>query len=185
MIKVSDWDSIAAPAEKRTLPPDGYICRIKSVEVVNSNDSERMVVDFDIDEGEYKGFFQSEYDNNAYEQKRWKGRMSVFCPMNDGSDRDNRTKRRLKAFVTCVEHSNPGFKWNFDEKSFEGKRVGILFRSEEWEYNGKTGFATRPFIAISADRVKSGDYEVPEAKVLPKASAAAWTVDTSGEELPF
>jgi hypothetical protein len=58
--------------------------------------------------------------------------------------------------------------WNWDENSLAGKLVGILFRNEEWEYENKTGWAVRPFRAISIDSVREEDYRLPKDKPLKK-----------------
>lgn len=48
----------------------------------------------------------------------------------------------------------------------------MIFRDQEWEYNGKTGIAAQPFAVISLDKLKSGDYEIPETKYLKKTAQA-------------
>jgi hypothetical protein len=47
-----------------------------------------------------------------------------------------------------------------------GKTVGILFRNEEWKYNGKTGWTKRPYRAISIDSVREGSFKAPKDKPL-------------------
>ena len=76
------------------------------------------------------------------------------------------TKSSFKGMVTSFEKSNPGYQWNWDEASLSGKLVGILFRNEEWEWDGKSGWAVRPFRAISIDSVRSGDFTIPKDKPL-------------------
>lgn len=92
--------------------------------------------------------------------------LRVWLPVDDGSEKDENAKRALKGAITSFEKSNPGYTWNWDEKSLVGKSVGIMMRNEEWEYNGKRGWAVRPFRAISVDSVINGDYTLPKDKPL-------------------
>ena len=48
----------------------------------------------------------------------------------------------------------------------KGRVLGIVFRNEEWEYDGKTGWTARPFLAISADSVADGTFTIPKDKPL-------------------
>jgi hypothetical protein len=74
--------------------------------------------------------------------------------------------------VTSFEKSNPGYQWNWDEASIVGKTVGILFRNEEWEVENRTGWAVRPFKAISVDSVRSNDFTLPKDKPLKNKTTA-------------
>jgi hypothetical protein len=93
----------------------------------------------------------------------------VYIPKDDGSEKDEWTKRTFKGMTAAFEKSNPGYMWNWDENSLAGKMVGILFRNEEWENDeGKTGWTVRPFRAISVDSVRSEDFRLPKDKPLKK-----------------
>ena len=101
----------------------------------------------------------------------------------------------------ATQKSNPGYKWNWNEQSLVGRTVGILFRNEEWEFKGKTGWTVRPFRAMSVDTVRSGDYTLPNDKPLKKepsygesydgfASASSYSndftpLDDSDAQFPF
>jgi hypothetical protein len=124
-------------------------------------------------EGEFKGFFDNDFKANTNANKKWKGVLRQFIPKDDGSEKDEWTKSSFKGMVTAFEKSNPGYQWNWDEASLSGKVVGILFRNEEWEYENKTGWAVRPFRAISIDSVRSGDFTLPNDKPLKNKTAAA------------
>ena len=53
------------------------------------------------------------------------------------------------------------------------------FRNEEWEYEGKTGWAVRPFRAISVDAVEDGAFTIPKDKFLKnKPAPTAGNYDT-------
>ena len=97
--------------------------------------------------------------------------------------------------MTSVEKSNPGYLFDWNEASLAGKQIGVLYRNEEWEYNGKSGWAVRPFRAISTDSVRDGDYTLPNDKPLSNknsnnitqfpTTATAGFVQVEEDELPF
>lgn len=175
MIKrLGDWDTIREPEERKALPVDAYVCRVTQSSVVSTDYGDQMVLVFDICEGEYAGYYADEFSNNPNTPKKWKGIYRQFLPKNDGSEQDSWAKSRLKGTVTAFEHSNPGFKWAWEEQDLVGKLIGVLMRREEWEWNGKTGWAVRPFRIMSADRVRSGDYTLPKEKPLKSKQQPAY-----------
>ena len=172
----SNWNEVREFSERRELELGAYVCKIKQAGVHTNADGSQpgaqLCIVFDITEGDYTGFYAADFAANTRADKKWKGVLRLFLPRNDGSDKDEWTKSTLKGFCTAVEKSNPGYQWNWDEASLVGKTVGIMFRNEEWDYDGKTGWAVRPFRAISTDSVRSGDYTLPADKPLKNKAAA-------------
>lgn len=165
--KPNNWENVREFTEREKLPLGAYVCRVKGVRIdAYDATSAQLVIQFDIAEGEYADFYTREYAANTMENKKFKGVLRVWLPKDDGSENDEWTKRTFKGMVTAFEKSNPGYVWNWDEKSLVGRMVGVLFRNEEWEYDGKTGWAVRPFRAISVDSVRSGDFTLPKDKEL-------------------
>ena len=196
--KPKNWDSVQEFSDRPKLPLDAYVCRVKQVSFADTNYGPQLLVLFDIEEGEQRGFFSKEFKANTMQDKKWKGVIRQFLPKDDGTDKDELTKSSFKGLTTAFEHSNPGDTWNWEETSLVGKLVGILFRNEEWSYNGKTGWTVRPFRAMSADRVRSGEYILPPDKPLKKAAAPSnsfaaipdngplpWDNDSGDGPLPF
>ena len=109
---------------------------------------------------------------NPGEEKRWKGVLRMWLPKEDGSEQDEWSKRSLKGMATAFEKSNPGYTWNWDERSLAGKYIGIIYRNEEWEYNGKTGWSKRPFRCTSIDKVREGAVKAPKDKPLKNKTTA-------------
>lgn len=164
--KPNNWNEVQEFTDRPKLPLGAYVCKVRRA-VVQSNDfGEQLCILFDIAEGEFAGFFDSDFKSNTRDDKKWKGVLRQFLPRDDGSEKDEWTKSSFKGMVTSFEKSNPGYQWNWDEASLSGKLVGILFRNEEWEWDGKSGWAVRPFRAISIDSVRSGDFTVPKDKPL-------------------
>lgn len=164
--KPTNWENVQEFAERKTLPLDAYVCKIKKAVLQNNTYGDQLCILFDISEGDYARYYSEEYEANTAQEKKWKGVLRLFLPTNDGSDKDEWTKRTLKGFVTAVERSNPGYVWNWNEQSLAGRTVGIMMRNEEWAYNGKTGWNVRPFRAIFADSVRNEEFTLPKDKPL-------------------
>lgn len=177
----NNWNEVREFSDRPKLPLGAYVCRVKQA-VVDTTYGEQLCILFDIVEGEYKDFFMSEFRANTVENKKWKGTLKQWCPKDDGSEKDEWTKSAFKGMVTSFEKSNPGYQWNWDEASLVGKLIGVLFRNEEWEFNGKHGWAVRPFKALSVETVRSGDFKLPNDKPL-KNKAAAFTPNAAYADL--
>ena len=171
--KPNNWNEVQEFSDRPKLPLGAYVCKIKQVAFQSNDYGEQLCLLFDIVEGEFKGFFDADFKASTIANKKWKGVLRQFIPKDDGSEKDEWTKSSFKGMVTSFEKSNPGFQWNWDEHSLVGKVVGILFRNEEWEYENKTGWAVRPFRAISIDSVRSGDFTLPKDKPLKEKTVAA------------
>ena len=189
--KPNNWNEVQEFTDRQKLPLGAYVCKVKQCKVVDTNYGSQLALLFDISEGEYAGYFQKDYDGNTAQDKKWRGLLRVWLPKDDGSENDEMTKRSFKGMTTSFEKSNPGYAWDWNENSLVGKTVGILFRNEEWEYNGKSGWAVRPFRAISADTVRNDEYTLPKDKPLKNKQTAAPANPNNGytevedEELPF
>lgn len=195
-----NWDEVREFSDRLKLPVGAYVCKVRQAVVQATDYGEQLCILFDIADGEYAGFYQEDFDANQRKDKKWKGVLRQFIPKDDGSEKDEWTKRSFKGMVTAFENSNRGFAWDWNEKSLAGKEVGIIFRNEEWEYDGKTGWTARPFRATSVDNVADGSYTIPKDKPLknrltdnynavPAAQSAQQTgtfetLDDDGE-LPF
>jgi hypothetical protein len=192
----NNWNEVQEFTDRPKLPLGAYVCKVKKAVVQNNSYGDQLCILFDIAEGEHKGFYDEEFKLNTQKDKKYKGVLRVWIPKDDGSEKDELTKRAFKGVVTSFEKSNPGYQWNWDENSLADKMIGVLFRDEEWEYNGKRGWAVRPFRARSVDTVRNGEYTIPEEKPLKnkEGSSADFTSYGSNQlfaelkddgELPF
>lgn len=189
--KPNNWNEVQEFSDRQKLPLGAYVCKVKQVRIQDNSFGSQLCLLFDISEGEYAGFFQKDYAGNTAQDKKWRGVLRVWIPADDGSEKDEITKRGFKGMVTSFEKSNPGYVWDWNENSLVGKQVGILFRNEEWDYNGKHGWAVRPFRAISVDSVRDESYTLPKDKPLSASTNVAPTnpnngyVEVDDDELPF
>ena len=189
--KPKNWNEVQEYTDRQKLPLDAYVCKVKQCKVIDNNYGEQLAILFDITEGEYANYFQKDFNGNTAQDKKWRGILRMWLPKDDGSDNDEMTKRTFKGMTTAFERSNPGYQWDWNENSLVGKTVGILFRNEEYDYQGKQGWAVRPFRAISADTVRDGEYTLPKDKPLKNKPASAPAANNGyvevdlDDELPF
>ena len=185
------YEKVRALSEREQLPPDGYVCRIMGAREVTYQGREgafsRLEISLDIAEGEHTGYYADDYKAQSGEDRRWRGVLRLYVPSDDGSERDEFSKRRFKGAMEAVEDSNPGYRWDWNEAGLKGKVVGCLFRREEWEWDGRTGWSTRPFKFLDAALVRERRFRVPEDRPLPGAASSLSVSDLkeSDEELPF
>lgn len=197
MQKWSGYEETQAYSDNERLPVGGYVLKVQNVrldEGKNGN-SDVLVIAFDIAEGEQAGFYKRNFDAQTQEDKKWKGTYRLYCPRDDGSEKDVWTKRRFKTVIEAFENSNQGYHWNWDEKTLKGKLIGGLFNNKEYDFNGRHGFFTNCHSLIDAQRIRDGKFRIPDDTLLNHAGGGAGqTPDADGfmnipdgidEELPF
>ena len=179
------------------LPVGAYVCEIKNVKIEGVDPDQQMVLRLEIVEGDYTNYYTNRYNfdvqRNASQQHygtKYKGdfRLNIPNPANTKREHPEWDVSAFNNMVFCVESSNEGYKWNWDEKTLKGKKVGINVRAGT--YNGN------PYTTIGklepVDDVRKGICKPmrPKADSNPPAAAAA-PADPSGftpidtDELPF
>ena len=179
------------------LPVGAYVCEIKNVKIEGVDPDQQMVLRLEIVEGDYTNYYTNRYNfdvqRNASQQHygtKYKGdfRLNIPNPANTKREHPEWDVSAFNNMVFCVESSNEGYKWNWDEKTLKGKKVGINVRAGT--YNGN------PYTTIGklepVDDVRKGLCKAmrPKADSNPPAVAAA-PADPSGftpidtEDLPF
>lgn len=161
------------------LPAGGYICRIESAEDVANKEYLSLI--FDIAEGPKKGFYSDEWGKAhpyahrfimSYKEKA----LGMFKARLQAIDASNGTK--------FVQEAVKGL----DEKKLVGKLVGMIIGYEEYVNDrGETRERSYVKTACSVDRIREGDFKVPELKKLqPKAEDPRdGFTPISDEDLPF
>lgn len=179
--------SASGPREK--LPAGGYVAKILNAEIVEYSWGSVLVLAHDITEGEYTGFWKDDYDTNEREDRKWRGNIRITLPKGDGSDKDEWAKRAFNNLVWAAEYCNPGYKWNWDEKTLVGKEIGVLYRNKEWAMNGQTGWTTEACSVVSSESIRDNTFRVPKDKPLANKpvvpAAPTFTVLDDDGELPF
>jgi len=161
------------------LPVGAYECQIKNVQYVTgeNGNSDRIDVLFDIAAGDYKDFFKKKYDADESEDKKWKGRKSIYIPTDDGSERDGWTKNTFAKWTNAFEDSNNGYKWDWKEEKWKGLKVGIVFGETGTVIEGREILYTEPRFAVSIDKVRDGS--APKAKFVAKNGYTGTKQNTS------
>ena len=185
--KYGDYEKTQAfDGEYETLPLGGHICKIMGTKIDAYDWGEVLVVALDIAEGDSAGFYQRQYNRRKETDPaaKWPGTFRQPIPQDNGTDKDNKTKGFFKGMISAIEKSNPGYIWNWDEKTLGGKKVGAVFGQEEYlDQNGSVKLSTKCQSLRSLDAIRKG-VEVPPIKPLrDRAQAAPAAYDDSG--LPF
>ena len=195
MKQYEGFKSEASGKKYPMLPAGTYVAGIKNVKLDGQEPDQQLVLRLDVIEGEYAGYYTKRYENDTQNagvqqqfQAKYKGDLRLQVPNPDNTNRSH-PEWDIRIFnnaIWCIEQSNPGYKWDWDEKKLKGKTVGINVR--EGSFNGN------PYTQIGrlevADDVRQGIVETMRPK-RPSGQAVTGTDDQSGftavetDELPF
>jgi hypothetical protein len=173
MRQLNGYAQAQAYSDTGRLPVGGYVLKILDVKYQANDWGDVIQLSFDIFEGEQKDFFSNNYKAQTSEDKKWKGTYRIRVPKDDGSEQDEWTMRRFKTAITNFEESNSGYHWNWDEQTLKGKVIGALFNNKEYEFEGRRGFFTNCHSLVSAEKVRTGKFEVPGDTLLKKGNGQA------------
>lgn len=170
------------PGDYEILQPGGYVCKILKVQTEEKYYGTLLRIGFDIAEGEHEGYYRRRFDQKKQydENAKWPGMYFQTVKQDD--------LRYFKGFITSIEASNPGFKWDWDEKKLVGKLFGGVFAEEEYEkQNGEIGTIVKCRFVRSVDAIREGKFKIPETKGLGTKSNTEVTSewDVNDNELPF
>ena len=166
--KPNNYDNVSVESKK--LPAGGYICEIIACNenAKSKAGNDMMLIRLEIVEGEYKGYFAELWREKklaAFPDEAKYPREGTDYIMYE--DNEGNCNRKFKGFCTALEDSG-NIVWDRDELAdLEGARVGVIFRREETEYNGRSWWQTIPMSYRSVDTIREGRYKVPEDKPLP------------------
>lgn len=167
LIKPSNYDEVEVKEfEFVPLEVGGHKCLIKKVEEYTSPVSGKTSLKVEIDTDttdKQPNYFQKQFDNDTREDKKWSNGAIKYVPLGQ----EENQVRMLKAFITAVENSNNGFKfdWNKDVNQLINKKIGATFGLEEYQANdGTTKTATKVRDFRSYDKVDN--VQIPKVKTL-------------------
>lgn len=193
--RFGDYDKTKAYGDIPVLPKSGYVLKIMGAEVCESRTGQYIKISCDVAEGEYKDFFANEYRDQQQEDKKWHCNYLLNVPNDDGTEKDGWTKRRFKTVTEALESSNTNYHFDWDETKFKGKLIGGLFNEREYLKNGGgVGKAINLAQLCSVEKIRSGNYKLPDDKLLANRTATAPAPSTddfmsipdgSNEALPF
>lgn len=175
MKPIKGYDKIQASGDFERLPAGGYVLRLQSVTDEPSKEYLRIV--YDIAEGPEAGRYLNEPAENDYRHQFIRSYKEKALGM-------------FKAFTNALEASNPGYKWDWKEGALPGKLLGVVLGYEEYEANdGNIKERLRVVSCIDADRIRKGDFKIPELKKLTPATNPAPVIPgftpVNDENVPF
>lgn len=188
--KPKDWDTAQAYTGDRgpQMTPGGHICRIMGLrQETSKNGNPMIVIAFDIDEGsELDGFYKARLKEQQKQNSasKWQGVIRFML-----YDKSGNTNPFFKGFIKSLEESNAGYRWDWDERSAVDKKIGIVFREEEYMQETQIRSSVKAWQARSVQTILDG-VPVPPKKMLQEHGAqpfdpTAGFVAVDSDELPF
>lgn len=181
MKKIENYENVQASSGEFARPgAGGYVCLITNVEDVPMDSKEKgkgdyLIIQFDIIQGEFTGYYSELHTKKGF----WGGSMAKSYK--------ETALGMFKHFTNCVEESNAGYKWDFNEQSLCGKMIGLVFGEEEY-LNNENKVRTRTYVkdVKTVEQIKNGDFKIPELKRLPVSNMVEnGFVETTNDDLPF
>lgn len=163
MERIENWDKVEAKGmdDFKALPIGAYECIIKDARINENEETGKrtLKVSIDIAKGEYQDYFLKRYTNNTNDDKKWDNNAVRYLAY----EGDNVSY--FKGFITSVENSNVGYKWDWDETKLKGKKICGVFQYEEYEkQDGTRAVKVRLNKFRSLDKMK--DIEVSDSVKL-------------------
>lgn len=168
--KPTDWDKIDGIeyGDYETLELGGHEVVIKNAYEYTSVQTGNVSLKIEIDiagNDKQAGFYQKQYDSNISSDRKWPAGACKYVSLKE----EENCIALFKGFTTAVENSNPGYKWNFDEKTLIGKKLCGVFGLEEYENNeGEIKTATKLVQFRSLDKLK--DVKIPKVKLIDNST---------------
>lgn len=173
MQKYKDWDNVSEAGNRKILPAGGYICKI--VDVKDEPQKQYLKIEYDIAQGEWK-----DYALTVESDRGW-------WPLSTVKSYKEKAIGFFKHFISSIEKSNQGFKWDWDENKLVGKVLGIVIGEEEYEKrDGSVGTKMVASDFLPVESIKKGQYKTPDPVKLKRAETPS--VDISADDdgdLPF
>lgn len=193
--KFGDYATTKSYGDFQQLPKGGYVLKIQNVEAGSNSVGDYLKIAIDIEGGDFHHYYLNDWKNQQSEDKKWRGNYMLNIPKDDGSERDGWTKRKFKTFTEALEDSNPGYHFDWDEQKFKGKLIGGLFNEREYEgRDGQIRRVTNLAQVCSVEKIKAGEYTLPEDKLFKRDTFIQPQTDSQGfleipddidDELPF
>ena len=186
MKRIENYETVQASSGEFARPTaGGYICKIIDVEDVPMDSKEKgkgdyLIIEYDIADGEFKGYYKEQFD-------KWGGNWYASFIRSY----KEKALGMLKHFTNCIEQSNAGYAWDWNEKGLIGKVVGLVLGEEEYK-NSMGEIKTKLVVSQikTVEEIKNGDFKIPAPKKLAVEnstnSVAGFTpTDDLPDDLPF
>lgn len=161
----------------------GYICKIINVEDVpfneNTGKGKYLKIEYDIADGVFKNYYMKQFE-------RWHGSWNARFVR---SYKEN-ALGMFKHFINCIENSNAGYIWDWNESGLIGKEVGLVLGEEEY-INSAGAVKSRLYVkdVKTVDDINNNNFKVPVPKkiedALTPSSSFPRASETFEDDLPF
>lgn len=170
MERFENFEAVQATSGEYMKPSiGGYICKIVDVEDVkldpNTGKGKYLKIDYDIASGDFEDFYKEQFEKWGANNGRWGASfMRSYKESAIGM---------FKHFIECIEKSNKGFAWDWNEKGLVGKEIGLVLGEEEYKNNaGEVKKRLYVYQVKTVDEIKKGDFKLPALKKLKETSSA-------------
>lgn len=185
MKRIENYENVQASSGEFARPKaGGYICKIIDVTDVDHNPNtgkgQYLKIQYDIASGDFAEYFKKQFD-------KWGGDWKA----NFVRSYKEENLGMLKHFTNCIEQSNVGYAWDWNEKGLIGKVVGLVLGEEEYQNNSgeiKTKLVVSQVKTV--EDIKNGNFKIPAPKKLAVENSASdsptfTTVEDPLDDLPF
>lgn len=165
MININ-WDEVQEAVTDSKLPAGAYALKIIAVE--DKPDQQRLLITYDITDGQYANKYKDSKPDDY-----WRHSFSQSY--------SEKARPFFKSFLKELEKDNPGFTvsaWQqaSDPQAFKNLKLGMLFR-DYYYFNDKGEAKVRldGFRPLSLDRIKNGDWTMPDPSFQRGTDAADYS----------
>lgn len=161
MRKINDFENVQASTGEFNKPTAGGYC----IEILGVTDipldattgrGDYLKINYDICKGEFAGYYTKQNERFGGD---WFANFIRSYKENAAG--------MFKHFINCVEASNPGFKWDWDEQKLTFKQVGVVLGEEEYKKNnGDIGVKLVVKEIKTVEQISNGDFKIPTIKKL-------------------
>lgn len=183
MKAINNFENVQATTGEFNKPTAGGYCieilAVKDVPMdAQTGKGDYLKIDYDICHGDFAGYYTKQ--NERFGGDWFANFIRSYKETAAGM---------FKHFINCVEESNTGYKWAWDEKSLVHKFVGVVLGEEEYQKrDGTVGVKLVVKDIKTTKQILDGDFKVPTIKKISSASSASSSsfveVDNL-DDLPF
>ena len=185
MRAINNFENVQATTGEFNKPTAGGYC----VEILVAKDvpmnaqtgkGDYLKIDYDICHGEFAGYYTKQNERFGGD---W--RANFIRSYKESA------LGMFKHFTNCVEESNAGYKWDWNEKGLEHKYLGVVLGEEEYrKNNGEIGVKLVVKDVKTTDQILKGEFKVPAIKKLAETATAPTSAPNfveigSMDDLPF
>lgn len=164
---IDNWDQIEGieMGEREEVKLGGHEVVIKNAYEYTSEVSGTTSLKIEVDisgNDKQAGFYQRIFDSiTDMNNKKWSNGACKYVSLKE----EPNCQAMYKGFITAVENSNPGYKWDWNEKSLIGKKLCGVFGLEEYtKQDGSVGTSVKLTQFRSLDKLP--EVKTPRVKLL-------------------